>query len=528
MKPVSLFSQGSSQRTQGAPEVDAAMVGDSPHNQGGAKNKGKTNIGIPNKDVSSSYASVVVGNQKNTTGGGVEGKKKSALGGVKILSECSRNTCKKSVLGQREHVGEKLVSDLSCVYCESCKASTLGQRELLGAKVLSTLKVIESDGMKSELSLDLFMLLECGLDGNWAIVWSEVNEVGPYSLNPSKPIIHNSIPSSPIVPSKPKKVWRPRQTPIMLNPAHCQSSKPDLVAHALGSRLQKPMEVQLPRVGQEGSSSRSEESRSVTACSDDPVTGKALEASCSTDKAIIDAGKDSFGFSSPCTEVPHGLGIWDLGVTGDLMVGSNLVGSGPVMRNGFFPPLDLGNVLEVEFGEGETHVEDVDSVGALQSESGLLILPWKSSGVVDSGCGSGKKDNWIEGENLGVEATGAGVFLKVSSLFVKIHRWVLIRMSLNCKLSGFDDRLPNWSKLKKAKEPLHGLIVSENGEERYADFKNNRLNNYTFSFDQMLNDKVPLPFTGIVRDFFFGDYPGSLIILGDEAQLVNLLKSNVV
>ena len=28
--------------------------------------------------------------------------------------------------------------------------------------------------------------------------------------------------------------------------------------------------------------------------------------------------------------------------------------------------------------------------------------------------------------------------------------------------------------------------------------------------------------------FFFGDYPGSLIILGDEAQLVNLLKSNVV
>ena len=29
-------------------------------------------------------------------------------------------------------------------------------------------------------------------------------------------------------------------------------------------------------------------------------------------------------------------------------------------------------------------------------------------------------------------------------------------------------------------------------------------------------------------DFFFGDYPGSLIILGDEAQLVNLLKSNVV
>ncbi|KAF3954742.1 hypothetical protein CMV_019958 [Castanea mollissima] len=228
------------------------------------------------------------------------------------------------------------------------------------------------------------MRLERGLDGNWAIVWSEVNEVGPNSLNPSKPIIHNPIPSSPIVPAKPKRVWRPRQTPIMLNPTHCQSSKPDLVAHALGSRLQKPLEVLVPRVGQEGLSSRNEESRSVTACGDDPVTGKAAEASCSADKAIIDARKDSSGFSSPGTEVPHRLGFWDLGVTGDLMVGSDLVGSGLVMRNGLFPRVDLGNVLEVEFGEGETHVEEVDSVGALQSESGHLILPRESSGVVDS------------------------------------------------------------------------------------------------------------------------------------------------
>ena len=61
-----------------------------------------------------------------------------------------------------------------------------------------------------------------------------------------------------------------------------------------------------------------------------------------------------------------------------------------------------------------------------------------------------------EGENLGVEATGAWVFLKLSSLFVKIHRWVLVRISLNCKLSGLNGRLPNCSKLKKAKEPLRG------------------------------------------------------------------------
>ncbi|KAF3962418.1 hypothetical protein CMV_013057 [Castanea mollissima] len=200
--------------------------------------------------------------------------------------------------------------------------------------------------MKSELSLDLFMRLERGLDGNWAIVWSEVNEVGPNSLKPSKPIIHNLIPSSPIVPTKPRRVWRPCQTPITLNPAHCQISNPYLIAHALGSRLQMPMEVQVPRVGQVGSSSRGEEARSVTARGDDPVTGKDGEASCSADKAIIDAGKDPSGFSSPDTEMPDRLGIWDLGVIGDLMVGSDLVRNGPVMRNGLFPSVDLGNVLE--------------------------------------------------------------------------------------------------------------------------------------------------------------------------------------
>lgn len=53
-------------------------------------------------------------------------------------------------------------------------------------------------------------------------------------------------------------------------------------------------------------------------------------------------------------------------------------------------------------------------------------------------------------------SAGAGVFLKLSRLFVKIRRWVLVRMSLNCKLSGLNGRLPNCSKLKKAKEPLHG------------------------------------------------------------------------
>ena len=147
VKQASLFSQGSSQRIQNAPKAEAAVVVDKPLNQGGAKNKGKPTTGILNRDASSSYASMVAGKRKNTNGGGVEGKKKSALVGVKILSNCSRNTCKKSILGQREQVGAKFLSDPSCDYRDSCKVSTLEQRELLGAKDLSTIKEIESDGI---------------------------------------------------------------------------------------------------------------------------------------------------------------------------------------------------------------------------------------------------------------------------------------------------------------------------------------------------------------------------------------------
>ena len=51
-------------------------------------------------------------------------------------------------------------------------------------KVLSTIKGIESDGIKSELSLDLYMRMERGIDGRWAIVWSEVIEVGPKVQQP--------------------------------------------------------------------------------------------------------------------------------------------------------------------------------------------------------------------------------------------------------------------------------------------------------------------------------------------------------
>lgn len=54
-------------------------------------------------------------------------------------------------------------------------------------------------------------------------------------------------------------------------------------------------------------------------------------------------------------------------------------------------------------------------------------------------------------------SSGAGVLVKFSKLFVKrIHRWGFVNMSTVRKHSGSNGRLPENSKLKKAKESLHG------------------------------------------------------------------------
>ena len=75
--------------------------------------------------------------------------------------------------------------------------------------------------------------------------------------------------------------------------------------------------------------------------------------------------------------------------------GLEMAGSEPMVLNKLYPLSDLGNGTEAKFGEGEAHVEEVDSVGEYQSNSGLLILPGESSGVFDNGCGSGEKDNCV-------------------------------------------------------------------------------------------------------------------------------------
>ena len=68
-----------------------------------------------------------------------------------------------------------------------------------------------------------------------------------------------------------------------------------------------------------------------------------------------------------------------------------MAGSEPVVLNRLYPLSNSGNGMKAKFGEGEAHVEQADSVGEYQSDFGLHILPWESSGVFDSGCGSGER-----------------------------------------------------------------------------------------------------------------------------------------
>nr|XP_023914240.1 protein GLE1-like [Quercus suber] len=108
-------------------------------------------------------------------------------------------------------------------------------------------------------------------------------------------------------------------------------------------------------------------------------------------------------------------GWWDAGFIGDLVITSAVAGiEPPIMKEGssifcqqpwvdlnrFSPLSGLGFGLEAEVGEGEAHEEErssglVDCDGDFQPDFGLHILPWEASGVDDSDCNSGEKDNWV-------------------------------------------------------------------------------------------------------------------------------------
>lgn len=50
----------------------------------------------------------------------------------------------------------------------------------------------------------------------------------------------------------------------------------------------------------------------------------------------------------------------------------------------------------------------------------------------------------------------SGFALKLSRHFLKICRWILLKMSLNCKLLGMNGSFSSSFRLKKAKESLQG------------------------------------------------------------------------
>ncbi|GLT94179.1 hypothetical protein SLE2022_119340 [Rubroshorea leprosula] len=54
-------------------------------------------------------------------------------------------------------------------------------------------------------------------------------------------------------------------------------------------------------------------------------------------------------------------------------------------------------------------------------------------------------------------SSGTGVLVKLSRLFVELYKWAFVKMSMNCKLSGSNYKLPASLKLKKAKETMHGV-----------------------------------------------------------------------
>ena len=149
---------------------------------------------------------------------------------------------------------------------------------------------------------------------------------------------------------------------------------------------------------------------------DVPATRKESASRCSSILVNPNFGKAVFfGFTGSGAEETQGLGRWDAGFTDDMVISLAVAGIEPpilkegllilcqqpwVVHNRFSPLSVLGNGLEVEVGEGEAHEEEqssglVDSIGEFQPDFGLHILLWETSGVDDSGCDCGEKDNWV-------------------------------------------------------------------------------------------------------------------------------------
>ena len=283
----------------------------------------------------------MVGKRNNNGVGGDEGKNKTVMiqntnleqPGVKSQLVSSRNNCEESILGQRELPGVKILSESSSNNRVTCKESTLGQREQLGAKILSTIDGIENKGIKAELTLDLILRMERGIDGSWAIAWFEVKEVGPKVVQPKKAIIqnfHKISTSNPFNNTKPKPVWRPCQSQSLANPVHRQQGNFELVALSVSeSRALPPVERQVDV-------SSSVDGLTPMRVLDVLATGKESASRCSFVLVNPDFGKAVFfGFTDSGAEETQGLGRWDAGFTDDMVISLAMAGiEPPILKEG--------------------------------------------------------------------------------------------------------------------------------------------------------------------------------------------------
>ena len=251
-------------------------------------------------------------------------------------------------------------------------------------------------------------------------MWSEVKEVGPKVVQPKKPTIQNFQKvsnSGPVKYVKPKPIWRPRQSQSLANLDHNQSLA-NLDHRQQGNSNLVTLGVSESWVLPSGQvdANSSDDGLMLMRVLDTPATGKKSTARCSSVLGIPDSSKAVFsGFSSSGAKETQGLGRWDAGFTGDLVISSAVAGIQPPMmkegspilcqqpwvdQNRFSPLSSLGFGLEAEVREGEAHEEEqssglVDFVGDFQPDFGLHILPWEASGVDVNGSNSGEKDNWV-------------------------------------------------------------------------------------------------------------------------------------
>ena len=93
-----------------------------------------------------------------------------------------------------------------------------------GAEVTSVINGIVTNGIKGKLTLDICLRVECGSEGKWDVIFSEVKEVG---LKPSGQQAPTKV-AAPTRENRPifKPAWKPRGSFLGLFKSPKPSSQP--------------------------------------------------------------------------------------------------------------------------------------------------------------------------------------------------------------------------------------------------------------------------------------------------------------